>query len=287
MRGGRRRHVSTTAFSIGGDLKVRRLGFGAMHLPTEPGPAREASVAVARRAVELGVTLIDTAYLYGGGANEELLAEALHPYADGLLITTKVGVARSGPSDEWKLDGRPAVLRDQVEQALRRLRVERIELLQLHRIDPETPLADQVGTLQDLRNEGKIGRIGLSEITVDELDQAREIIDVASVQNRYNLLDREHEPVLAACEAAGIAFLPWRPVAWGESATKAEVAAVAAEIEATPTQVALAWLLGHSPVILPIPGTTRIDHLEENLAAERIALTAAHRDRLNRLSEVA
>jgi pyridoxine 4-dehydrogenase len=287
MRGGRRRHVSTTAFSIGGDLKVRRLGFGAMHLSTEPGPAREASVAVARRAVELGVTLIDTAYLYGGGANEELLAEALHPYADGLLITTKVGVARSGPSDEWKLDGRPAVLRDQVEQALRRLRVERIELLQLHRIDPETPLADQVGTLQDLRNEGKIGRIGLSEITVDELDQAREIVDIASVQNRYNLLDREHEPVLAACEAAGIAFLPWRPVAWGESATRAEVAAVAAEIEATPTQVALAWLLGHSPVILPIPGTTRIDHLEENLAAERIALTPAQRDRLDRLSEVA
>ena len=279
--------MSSTAFSIGGDLKVRRLGFGAMHLPTEPGPAREASIAVARRAVELGVTLIDTAYLYGGGANEELLAEALHPYPDGLLITTKVGVARSGPSDEWKLDGRPAVLRDQVEQALRRLRVERIELLQLHRIDPETPLADQVGTLQDLRNEGKIGRIGLSEITVDELDQAREIVDIASVQNRYNLLDREHEPVLAACEAAGIAFLPWRPVAWGESATKKEVAAVAAEIEATPTQVALAWLLGHSPVILPIPGTTRIDHLEENLAAEHIALTPAHRDRLDRLSEVA
>jgi pyridoxine 4-dehydrogenase len=287
MRGGRRQHVSSTAFSIGGDLRVRRLGFGAMHLPTEPGPTREASIAVARRAVELGVTLIDTAYLYGGGANEELLAEALHPYADGLLITTKVGVARSGPSDEWKLDGRPAVLRDQVEQALRRLRVERIELLQLHRIDPETPLADQVGTLQDLRNEGKIGRIGLSEITVDELDQAREIVDIASVQNRYNLLDREHEPVLAACEAAGIAFLPWRPVAWGESATRAEVAAVAAEIEATPTQVALAWLLGHSPVILPIPGTTRIDHLEENLAAERIALTPAQRDRLDRLSEVA
>ncbi|MGI5439868.1 aldo/keto reductase [Streptomyces shenzhenensis] len=279
--------MTSTAFRIGGDLTVRRLGFGAMHLPTEPVQARETSLAVARRAVELGVTLIDTAYLYGGGANEKLLAEALHPYPDGLLITTKVGVARSGPAGEWKLDGRPAVLREQVERALLRLRVERIELLQLHRIDPGTPLADQVGTLRDLRDEGKIGRIGLSEVGVDELDEAREIVDVASVQNRYSLLDREHEPVLAACEAAGIAFLPWRPVAWGESGTNAEVAAVAAEVAATPTQVALAWLLGHSSVILPIPGTARIDHLEENLAADRLELAPAQRDRLDRLSEVA
>lgn len=279
--------MTSTAFRIGGDLKVGRLGFGAMHLPTEPSPARETSLAVARRAVELGVTLIDTAYLYGGGANEELLAEALHPYPDGLLVTTKVGVARSGPSDEWRLDGRPAVLRAQVEQALRRLRLERIELLQLHRIDPQTPLADQLGTLRDLRTEGKIGRIGLSEVTVDELKEAQEIVDVASVQNRYNLLDREHEPVLTACEAAGIAFLPWRPVAWGESGARSEVAAVAAEAEATPTQVALAWLLSHSPVILPIPGTARIDHLEENLAAQRLQLTQAQRDRLDRLPGLA
>ncbi|MFG2545265.1 aldo/keto reductase [Streptomyces sp. NPDC048594] len=277
--------MTSTEFLIGGDLRVRRLGFGAMHLPTDPDPARRTSLALTRRAVELGVTLIDTAHLYGGGANEELLAEALHPYPDGLLITTKVGVARSGPDDEWRLDGRPAVLRDQVEQALRRLCVERIELLQLHRIDPETPLADQVGTLRELRDEGKIGRIGLSEVTVDELDRARRIVDIASVQNRYNLLDREHEPVLAACEAAGIAFLPWRPVAWGESGQRAEVAAVAAEVGATPTQLALAWLLGHSPVVLPIPGTARIDHLEENLAAEDLHLSRAHRDRLDRLGE--
>lgn len=279
--------MTSTGFRIGGHLYVRRLGFGAMHLPTEPHRARETSLAVARRAVELGITLIDTAYLYGGGANEELLAEALHPYPDGVLITTKVGMARSGPAGEWKPDGRPAVLRDQVEQALRRLRVERIELLQLHRIDPETPLADQIGTLRDLRAEGRIGHIGLSEITVDELDQAREIVDVASVQNRYNLLDREHDPVLAACEAAGVAFLPWRPVAWGKSGAMAEVAAVAAELDATPTQVALAWLLDRSPVVLPIPGTARIDHLEENLAAERLQLTEAHRDRLDRLHEPA
>lgn len=256
-----------------------------MHLSTEPGPARDSSLAVARRAVELGVTLVDTAHLYGGGANEELLAEALYPYPAELLVTTKVGVARTGPDCEWRLDGRPAVLRDQVEQALRRLRVERIELVQLHRIDPETPLADQLGTLRELRDEGKVGRIGLSEVTADELDRARRIVDVASVQNRYNLLDREHEPVLAACEAAGIAFLPWRPVAWGESGQRSEVAAVAAEAGATPSQIALAWLLGHSPVVLPIPGTARIAHLEENLAAEGVELSPAQRERLDGLCE--
>ncbi|MFE2358374.1 aldo/keto reductase [Streptomyces parvulus] len=277
--------MTATEFLIGGERRVRRLGFGAMHLSTEPGPARDSSLAVARRAVELGVTLVDTAHLYGGGANEQLLAEALHPYPDELLVTTKVGVARTGPDGEWRFDGRPAVLRDQVEQALRRLRVERIELLQLHRIDPETPLADQLGTLRELRDEGKVGRIGLSEVTADELDRARRIVDVASVQNRYNLLDREHEPVLAACEAAGIAFLPWRPVAWGESGQRSEVAAVAAEAGATPSQIALAWLLGHSPVVLPIPGTARIAHLEENLAAEGVELSPAQRERLDGLCE--
>ncbi|MEU0373379.1 aldo/keto reductase [Streptomyces sp. NPDC006283] len=277
--------MASNVFHIGGDLTVRRLGFGAMRLPTEPGPAREASLAVARRAVELGVTLIDTAHLYGGGANEELLAEALYPYADGLLITTKVGVARSGPSSEWRLDGRPDVLRLQVEHALRRLRVDRLELLQLHRIDPEVPLTDQLGALRELQSEGKIGRIGLSEVTVAELDEARQIIDVVSVQNRYSLVDREHEPVLAACEAADIAFLPWRPVAGAASGATAEIAAVAAELGAAPAQVSLAWLLDHSPVILPIPGTARIDHLEENVAAERLRLTPAHRERLDRLPQ--
>ncbi|WP_328407677.1 aldo/keto reductase [Streptomyces violaceus] len=277
--------MTTTTFRIGGDLDVRRLGFGAMHLPVEPGPGRENALAVARRAVELGVTLIDTAHLYGEGANEELLAEALHPYPEGLLITTKVGVARTGPGGEWKFDGRPEILRAQVEQALRRLRVERIELLQLHRIDPDTPLADQLGTLRELQAEGLVGRIGLSEVTVAELAEAREIVDVASVQNRYNLLDREHEPVLAACAAAGIAFLPWRPVAWGKAGAEAEITAVAADLGATPTQVALAWLLDRAPVVLPIPGTARIGHLEENLAAADLGLTPAQRDRLDRLAE--
>jgi aryl-alcohol dehydrogenase-like predicted oxidoreductase len=274
-----------STFRIGGDLDVGRLGFGAMHLPTEPGSGRENAIAVARRAVELGVTLIDTAYLYGGGANEELLAEALHPYPKGLLITTKVGVARTGPDGDWKLDGRPEILRDQVRQALRRLRTERIELLQLHRIDPETPLADQLGMLRELQTEGLVGRIGLSEVTVDELERARELVDVASVQNRYNLLDREHEPVLDACVAAGIAFLPWRPVAWGRTGAEGEIAAVAAELGATPTQVALAWLLDRAPVVLPIPGTARVGHLEENLAAACLRLTSAQRDRLDRLAE--
>ncbi|WP_419666365.1 aldo/keto reductase [Streptomyces sp. 2-1] len=275
--------TTSSTFRIGGDLEVGRLGFGAMHLPTEPGDAREAAVAVARRAVELGVTLIDTAYMYGGGANEELLAEALYPYADGLLVTTKIGLERSESSGEWELNGRPEVLRAQVDKALRRLRMERIELLQLHRIDPATPLADQLGVLRDLRDEGKVGRIGLSEVTVDELDQARQIVDIASVQNRYNLLDREHEPVLAACEAAGIAFLPWRTVAWGTSGDRAEIAAIAAELDATPTQVALAWLLGHSPVILPIPGTARLSHLEENVAAGGLRLGPGQQGRLDAL----
>ncbi|MFF8875332.1 aldo/keto reductase [Streptomyces massasporeus] len=274
-----------STFRIGGDLDVRRLGFGAMHLPTGPGPERENALAVARRAVELGVTLIDTAHLYGGGANEELLAEALHPYPEGLLITTKVGVARTGPGGDWKLDGRPEILRDQVRQALRRLRTERIELLQLHRVDPETPLADQLGTLRELQTEGLVGRIGLSEVTVDELERARELVDVVSVQNRYNLLDREHEAVLDACAAAGIAFLPWRPVAWGNTGAEAGIAAVAAELGATPTQVALAWLLDRAPVVLPIPGTARIEHLEENLAAADLRLTPAQRDRLDGLAQ--
>ncbi|MFE1946750.1 aldo/keto reductase [Streptomyces massasporeus] len=276
-----------STFRIGGDLDVRRLGFGAMHLPTGPGPDRENALAVARRAVELGVTLIDTAHLYGGGANEELLAEALHPYPEGLLITTKVGVARTGPGGDWKLDGRPEILRDQVRQALRRLRMERIDLLQLHRIDPETPLADQLGALRELQTEGLVGRIGLSEVTVDELERARELVDVVSVQNRYNLLDREHEAVLEACAAAGIAFLPWRPVAWGNAGAEAGIAAVAAELGATPTQVALAWLLDRAPVVLPIPGTARIEHLEENLAAADLKLKPAQRERLDGLAEAA
>ncbi|MGW0330445.1 aldo/keto reductase [Streptomyces sp. NPDC003011] len=272
-----------TTFRIGGELEVGRLGFGAMRLPTEPADARAASVAVVRRAVDLGVTLIDTAHLYGGGANEELLAEALHPYPDGLLVTTKVGVVRSA-SGEWGLDARPESLRSQVDQALRRLRTERVELLQLHRLDPVTPLADQLGALRDLRAEGKIGHIGLSEVTVTELDEARTIVDIVSVQNRYNVLDRAYEPVLKACEAADIAFLPWRPLAPGAADATPAITEVAAALDATPTQVALAWLLAHSPVLLPIPGTASVEHLEENVAAAGLTLTEDHLRRLDALT---
>ncbi|ROO86235.1 aryl-alcohol dehydrogenase-like predicted oxidoreductase [Actinocorallia herbida] len=227
-----------------------------------------------RRAVELGVTLIDTAHLYGWGANEELLAEALYPYPAELLIATKVGVAPAGPDREIELCGRPEFLREQVDEGLRRLRVERLDLLQLHRVDPEVPLADQVGTLRELRDTGKIGHIGLSEVSVAQLAEARGIVEIASVQNRYSLLDREHEPVVAACEEAGIAFLPWRPVHPATLSGEADaVREVAAELGATAAQVALAWLLHRSPVSLPIPGTTSLTHLAENVAAASLTLT--------------
>lgn len=275
--------MTSSTFRIGGVRGVRRLGFGAMHLPTEPEPVREASIAVARRAVELGVTLIDTAHLYGWGANEKLLAEALYPYPDDLLIATKVGVAPPNPPHDAAICGRPDFLRDQVEQGLRRLRVERLELLQLHRIDATVPLADQLGALREFQVKGKIGHIGLSEVTVAELKQARQIIDVASVQNRYSMLDREHEAVLDACTAAGIAFLPWRPVHPAVSAATAEIAAVAAELGATAAQVSLAWLLHRSPVVLPIPGTSTIEHLEENVAAASLRLSGDQWRRLDRI----
>ncbi|MFE0254611.1 aldo/keto reductase [Streptomyces sp. NPDC059010] len=275
--------TASGTFRIGGDLEVRRLGFGAMHLLPDSAEARAACLAVARRAVELGVTLVDTAHMYGWGANEDLVAEALHPYPEGLVIATKVGFRRTSSGEGWRHAGAPDDLRAQVDEALRRLRLDRIELLQLHRLDPGVPLPDQLGALRELRDEGKVGRIGLSEVSVAELSAARAVVDIASVQNRYNLLDREHEPVLKACEAAGIAFLPWRPVAWGNSgAMSAEIAAVAKELDATPTQIALAWLLAHSPVILPIPGTANIAHLEENVGAEAVRLGQEQYDRLSR-----
>jgi pyridoxine 4-dehydrogenase len=261
-------------------FSARRLGFGAMHLPTAPVEARRNAIAVARRAVELGVTLIDTAHLYGWGTNEELLAEALYPYPEGLVIATKVGVAPPGPGREAAVCGRPEFLREQVDQALRRLRVSRLELLQLHRIDPEVPLADQLGTLRELQLQGKIGRLGLSEVTVDELARARALIEVVSVQNRYNILDREHDAVLDACTELGIAFLPWRPVHPAMSAAAGAVTAVAAELGATAAQVSLAWLLARSPVVCPIPGTASLGHLAENVAAADLELSAGQLSRL-------
>ncbi|MGH8930513.1 MAG: aldo/keto reductase [Egibacteraceae bacterium] len=276
--------MTSSTFRIGGEFGVRRLGFGAMHLPTSPAPARETAIAVARRAVELGVTLIDTAHLYGWGANEELLAEALHPYPDDLLIATKVGVAPPRPQRDAAICGDPEFLRDQVDEGLRRLRVDRLELLQLHRIDPEVPLADQLGALRELQIEGKIGHIGLSEVSVAELAEARQIIDVVSVQNRYNVLDREHEAVLDACTEAETAFLPWRPVHPATSRGTPEIVAVAAELGATPAQVALAWRLDRSPVMLPIPGTGSIAHLEENIAAASLRMSDDQWRRLDRIA---
>ena len=230
--------MTSTTFAIGGRRVVRRLGFGAMRLSTAPGDARAASIAVAQRAVELGVTLIDTAHMYGWGANEDLIAEALHPYPDDLLIATKVGIAPATRHEDAVPCGRPEFLRDQVERGLRRLRLDRLGLLQLHRIDPTVPLADQIGTLRDLQVQGQIDHIGLSEVTIDQLAEARTIADIASVQNRYSILDREHDAVLDACTATGIAFLPWRPVHPATtSATTGQLAAVASELDATPAQV--------------------------------------------------
>ncbi|GLZ00718.1 aldo/keto reductase [Actinoplanes sp. NBRC 103695] len=271
--------MTTSTFRIGGVREVGRLGFGAMHLTTAPGPARDRSIAVARRAVELGVTLIDTAHLYGWGANEDLLAEALHPYPAEVLIATKVGVAPPDGVRETRYCGSAEFLRSQVDEGLRRLKVDRLELLQLHRIDPGVPIADQVGTLRELQEEGKIGHLGLSEVTVEELAEARRHATIATVQNRYSIVDREHEAVLDACAEAGIGFLPWRPVLPGASAG-GEIAAVAAEVGATAAQVSLAWLLTRAPVVLPIPGTGSLDHLAENVAAAEVRLSAEQLARL-------
>jgi aryl-alcohol dehydrogenase-like predicted oxidoreductase len=268
--------METTTFTIGG-MPVRRLGFGAMRLTGRPASLeRTAATALARRAVELGVTLIDTADSYDFGDNEELLAEALHPYRDDVVIATKGGQVNLG--HEWIPLGRPEYLRQQAELSLRRLRVERIDLYQLHRVDPKVPLAEQVGALRRLRDEGKIRHIGLSEVTVEQLTEASRIAPVAAVQNRYNLTERTAEPVLAHCERHGIAFLPWLPVAplaRGTTGAAATVARVAARHGVTHTQVALAWLLHHSPAVLPIPGTSRLEHLEENVAAAAVVLDAA------------
>ncbi|GII64053.1 oxidoreductase [Sphaerisporangium krabiense] len=261
--------------TIGGDLPVNRLGFGAMRLRGGPtSQDRATSAAVARRAVELGVSFIDTADSYDLGDNEALLAEALHPYPDGLVIATKAGQCH--PGDDWIPLGRPEYLRQQAELSLRRLRVERIDLFQLHRIDPTVPLADQIGALRRLQDEGKVRHVGLSEVTVAQITEAEKITPIVSVQNRYNLTDRGSEAVLDHCEREGIAFIPWLPVArarTGAAGPADPIGTVAGRLGATRTQVALAWLLHRSPVMLPIPGTSSRAHLEENMAAASLRLT--------------
>ena len=274
-------------FEIGGDLPVVRLGYGAMQLPGDGvwgwPDDHDGALAVLRRAVELGVTFIDTADSYGPVVSEALIKEALHPYADDLVIATKAGLTRQGPG-QWTPVGVPAYLRQQCEMSLRHLGLERIDLFQLHRIDPAVPLEDQVGELMDLRDEGKIRHIGLSEVSVEQLQMAQALTPIATVQNLYNLADRSAEPLVDYCEEQGVGFIPWFPLATGRLAGEDSVLAAAArEHGATPSQLALAWLLRRSPVMLPIPGTKSVDHLESNVAAAGIELTDEEHDALTAL----
>ncbi|MGI4894911.1 MAG: aldo/keto reductase [Janthinobacterium lividum] len=279
--------ISATAsgsFLLGGDLPVNRLGFGTMQFPGdgvwgEPAD-RAATVRVLRRAVELGVTFFDTADSYGPAVAEPLLKEALHPYADDIVIATKAGLTRQGP-DLWTPVGRPAYLRQQVEMSLRLLGLDRIDLFQLHRIDPDVPIADQVGELAALQDEGKIRHIGLSEVSVDQLVEAQKTATIVSVQNLYNLAKRDAEPLLEHAEANGIGFIPWFPLATGKLAgSGGPLDAISAEHGASPSQLALAWLLQRSPVMLPIPGTKNLGHLEDNVAAAGVTLSSDEVDRL-------
>lgn len=263
------------------NLPVHRIGFGAMRLTGAPKYLdTTTAIDIARRAVNLGVTFFDTADSYDFGANEELLAQALHPYPDEVVIATKGGHVNLGR--EWIPLGRPEYLRQQAELSLRRLRVDRIDLYQLHRVDPTVPLADQVGALRRLRDEGKIRDIGLSEVTVDQLVEARRIAPIASVQNRYSISDRASDDVLDYCESNGIAFIPWLPVARAIPAASDPIGAVAQRLGVTRSQLALAWLLHRSPVILPIPGTGSLAHLEENCASASISLSVEDFELLHR-----
>jgi aryl-alcohol dehydrogenase-like predicted oxidoreductase len=278
----------TSTFTIGGDLEVRRLGYGAMRITGDGiwGPPDDLDNArqVLRRVVELGINFIDTADSYGPEVSENLIAEALHPYPDGLVIATKGGLRRTGPG-QWPRDARPERLKECCEGSLRRLRVDRIDLYQLHSPDPRVPLEDSIGALKELQDEGKIRHIGVSNVSVAELELARGLVDVVTVQNRYNLGDRHSESVLDECERAGIGFIPWFPLAVGDLAEQGgPLDELAREHDATPGQLALAWLLGRSPVMLPIPGTASIEHLEENVAAADLTLAS---DELERLAAAA
>jgi pyridoxine 4-dehydrogenase len=269
--------AASGTFDLGGDLPVVRLGYGTMQLPGEgvwgPPKDHDEAIRVLRHAVELGITFFDTADSYGPYVAEDLLREALHPYADDVVIATKAGLTRQGPG-VWTPLGQPAYLRQEVELSLRRLGLERIDLFQLHRIDPAYPVADQVGELKQLQDEGKIRHIGLSEVTVDQLVEAQNTAEIVSVQNLFNLANRDAEKLLDHCTEHGIGFIPWFPLATGElSAADGPLAAAAEQHDATPAQLALAWLLQRSPVMLPIPGTSSIEHLETNTAAAGIELT--------------
>jgi len=271
-------------FTLGGDLTVTRLGYGAMQLTGdgvwgEPRDRAEA-VRVVRRAVELGVTFIDTADSYGPNVSEEIIREALHPYADDVVVATKAGLTRTGPG-EWIPVGRPAYLKQQVELSLRRLGLERIDLIQLHRIDSDVPLAEQVGAFKELQEQGKVRHIGLSEVSVEQLVEAQETAEIVSVQNLFNLANRDAEALLDHATEHGIGFIPWFPLATGELVKDGgPLVELAEKHDATPPQLALAWLLHRSPAMLPIPGTSSVAHLEDNLGAAEIELTAEEQQAL-------
>jgi pyridoxine 4-dehydrogenase len=273
---------------LGADLQVRRLGYGAMRITGDgiwgPPADPEGAKAVLRRAVELGVNFIDTASSYGPAVSEELIAEALHPYPGGLVIATKGGLTRPGPS-QWEPDCRPEYLRETCEESLQRLRVERIDLYQLHTVDPNVPLEESVGALAQLRDEGKIGHVGISNVNLEQLERAREVTPVVSVQNRYSINARNSDPLLDACERDGIAFIPWFPLGSGGLATDGAISRIAQAHDASPFQVALAWLLARSPVMLPIPGTSSVEHLEENVAAASLRLSEQEFEELSALAE--
>jgi pyridoxine 4-dehydrogenase len=279
--------AASGTFRIGNELPVHRLGFGAMRITGkgiwgEPRDKPEA-IAVLRRSLELGVTFIDTADSYGPDVSERLIAEALFPYPQGLVIATKAGLVRPGP-DQWVTNGRPEHLRAACDGSLRRLRLDRIDLYQLHRIDAAVPAEEQIGTLKDLQSEGKIRHIGLSEVSVAQISHAQSIVPIVSVQNQFSLTDRQHEAVVDYCEREGIAFIPWYPLAAGSlAAPGGPIERVARAYGATTMQLALAWLLRRSPVLVPIPGTSRVSHLEENVAAAAIDLDENDYQELSKL----
>jgi pyridoxine 4-dehydrogenase len=264
------------ALTLGGELEVRRLGFGAMRITGEgiwgPPADRQEAGAVLRRAVELGVDFIDTADAYGPSVSEEVIAEALHPYREDLVIATKGGMTRPGPG-QWVRDGSPEHLRKACERSLRRLRLDRIDLYQLHAVDPGVPLEESVGALAELRDQGKIAHVGLSNVDGEELERAREIVPVVSVQNRYSVAERDSEPVLDRCEREGLAFIPWGPLRAVREDGRGVIGRVADAHDASELQIALAWLLARSPAMVPIPGTSSMEHLEENVAAAGLRLT--------------
>jgi pyridoxine 4-dehydrogenase len=271
-------------FAIG-DLTVYRLGYGSMQIPGPgiwgPPRDRDEAIRVLRRAIELGVNLIDTANSYGPYVSEEIIHEALFPYPRGLVIATKAGLVRTGP-DQWHPVGRPEYLRQECLMSMRRLGVDRIDLFQLHRIDPKVPADEQFGLLRDLQKEGLVRHVGLSEVTVEEIKAARRVVPIVTVQNRFNLTDRQSEPVLDYCQSQKLGFIPWFPIASGKLASPGGVVdRIAKAIGATPAQVAITWLLHRSPVMLPIPGTSTVKHLEENCAAGTVELSDEQMAELN------